>query len=59
MTVTVYMMSHHHFLTPENEVLWLLELTAIETCNIIGILLHLAHPVSMACDNQPKAIVES
>jgi hypothetical protein len=59
MAVTVNLMSHNDLIIPQNAVLGLLELTAIETCDITNILLPLAHPVSMACANQPKELVES
>jgi hypothetical protein len=59
MAVTVNLNSHNDLITPQKEVLWLLELTAIETCDIANILLHLAPPLSMACANQPKQFVEN
>jgi hypothetical protein len=34
MAVTVHLMIYHDFLTPQNAFLGLLELTAIETCDI-------------------------
>jgi hypothetical protein len=35
MEVLVNFMSHHDLITPQKEVLWLLELTTIRTCDIV------------------------
>jgi hypothetical protein len=59
MAVTVNLNSHDDLITPQKEVLWLLELTVIETCDTANILLHLAPPLSMAYANQPKGLVKS
>jgi hypothetical protein len=59
MAVTVNMMINHEFFTPQKEVLWLLDFTAIETCDIADIILPLSPNQSMACANQPKEFVEN